>query len=121
MLLRTYSSLTGAALLASRIVCLIVIAWFVVFAVGASKEASTHQLNEVATATNGTQRTVSEPPATGVQKTLDEAAKAITSPFASVASSSSSAWLIHGVDTMLALLIYGIGFGFLVRVLRVRV
>lgn len=121
MLLRAFSSVTGFTLLASRIVCLIVIAWFIVFAVGQSKEASTHQLNEVATATNGTERQIAEPPAKGVKKTLDEAANAITSPFASIASSSSSAWLVHGVDTMLALLIYGLGVGFLVRILRVRV
>lgn len=119
--LRAFSSVTGLALLASRIVCLIVIAWFVMFAVGQSKAASTSQTNKVAVATQ--QSTVVEAPAhqSSAKKTLDDIAKAVTSPFKSLISSSSSAWLQHGEDTLLALLVYGVGVGFLARIVRLRI
>lgn len=119
--LRAFSSVTGLAVLASRIVCLIVIAWFAAFAVGQSKSAATSQTNEVAVATQ--QQTVTEAPAKegGVQKTLNEAARTVTSPFKSLTSDSSSAWLQHGEDTLLALLVYGVGVGFLGRIVRLRI
>ena len=41
------SSITGLMRLASRVICLIVIAWFVVFVVNQTSSASTHQQNEV--------------------------------------------------------------------------
>jgi len=56
-----------------------------------------------------------------LHKTIDDAANDLTSPFAGVVSGSSSQWVIRGVKTLLALLVYGFGFGFLARVLRVKV
>jgi len=119
--LRTFSNVTGLALLASRIVCLIVIAWFAVFAIGQSGSASTSQTNKVAAATE--QPLASEAPVheSSAKKTLNDVAKAVTSPFQSLTSKSSSAWLQHGEDTLLALLIYGVGVGFLARIVRLRV
>lgn len=118
--LKAFSSVTGLALLASRIVCLIVIAWFVVFAVGQSKSASTSQTNEVAEATGQSRTSEAKAHESSAKKTLNDAAQAVTSPFEGLMSSSSSAWLHHGEATLLALLVYGVGVGFLARFVRLR-
>ncbi|MGA8364371.1 MAG: hypothetical protein WB709_07605 [Solirubrobacteraceae bacterium] len=118
------SSITSLMRLASRVICLIMIAWFVVFVVNQTSTASTHQQNEV---TEGTSPTHDESSASSAKhdstlhRTLNETADALTSPFASVVSGSSSEWTIHIVKTLLALLIYGFGLAFLARFLRVRV
>jgi hypothetical protein len=116
------SSLAGVVLLASRIVCLIVVASFIVFAVNETRSASTHQQNELS-GTVGTSESASGSARHEgtVHRTLDEAWSAITSPFAGVVSGSSSEWVIHLVRTILALLVYGLGVAFLVRFIRLRV
>jgi predicted secreted protein len=112
------SSLAGLLLLASRIACLIVIAWFVVFVVDQTAHASAHQQNEVS---EGSVPAPSSKRESALHRTLDEASSALTSPFAGVASGSSSEWVTHIVRTVLALLVYGFGVAFLVRFIRVRV
>lgn len=129
-------------MLASRIVCLIVIAWFIAFAAEQSKAATKRQVGELGgTAQHGTQQQAGSQ-RTGAQQTgaqsagradgkrpakhgsarrlLDEVAKAVTSPFSRLTSGTSSAWLAHGADTLLALLVYGVGVGFLARFVRLR-
>lgn len=117
--LRAFSGLAGLALLASRIVCLIVIAWFAVFVVNQSKAAATHQVGELA---GTSQRLPAQKPAKrgGATKVLDEVTKTVTSPFASI-TSGRSPWAAHGLDTLLVLLFYGFGVGFLARLVRLRV
>jgi hypothetical protein len=118
------SSITGLLRLASRAICLIVVAWFLVFAVDQTSTASTHQQNELA---EGRAPAAGESSASAakhegtVHRTLNEVADALTSPFAGVVSGSGSEWTIHIVKTLLALLIYGFGLAFLARFLRVRV
>ncbi len=122
------SSLAGLALLASRIACLIVLAAFVVFVVNQTSSASVHQQNEL----NGSAAPAGEPAASGtsgssagsqhessLHRRLDEAANTLTSPFAGVVSESSE-WVTQLVRTGLALLVYGLGVAFLVRLVRVR-
>ncbi|MGO9247021.1 MAG: hypothetical protein ACLQQB_13765 [Solirubrobacteraceae bacterium] len=115
------SSLAGLLLLASRIVCLIVLAAFVVFVVNQTSTASTHQQNEVLEGSSSAQSTSKPKPESTVHRTLDEAAEALTSPFAGAVSGSHSQWTIQIVRTALALLVYGLGVAFLVRFIRVRV
>ena len=110
------------------IICLIVVASFAVFAFDQVSGASDHQQQEL---NNGSAATASAGPArppapasshkSTVRKTLDEASKALTSPFSGVTAGSSSEWAVRGVDLLLALVVYGFGIGFLARVLRVRV
>jgi predicted secreted protein len=114
------SSLTTLMRLASRVICLIVIAWFVVFVVDQTGSASVHQQNEV---TEGSAPAPSTPDAkheSALHRTLNETTDALTSPFAGVVSGSHSEWTIHIVKTILALLVYGFGLAFLARFLRVR-
>jgi hypothetical protein len=109
----------GLAVLASRIACLLVIAWFVVFAIGQSKAATSHQVAELAGTSQ--QAPVRRPvKQSGAKKTLDTVASALTAPFSGL-TSGRGAWFVHGVDTLLVLIVYGFGFGFLVRLVRVRV
>jgi hypothetical protein len=114
------SSFAGLLRLAAWVICLIVLASFVVFAVNQTSNASTHQQNLV---NNGPEGAKTSPPShkSAVHEALDDTAEALTSPFAGVVSGSSSQWAIHGVRTVLALLVYGFGLGFLARVIRVRV
>lgn len=122
------SPITSLMRLASRVICLIVIAWFVVFAVEQTSTASVHQQNELAEG---------RPPAGSAgpgqsggsggkrestpHRVLNEATDALTSPFAGVVSGSHSEWTIHIVKTLLALLVYGFGLAFLARFIRIRV
>ncbi len=118
------SSITGLMRLASRVICLIVIAWFVVFVVDQTSAASTHQQNEVTgsvvPAPDKSARSMAKHEST-LRRTLDETSNVLTSPFAGVVSGSHSEWTIHIVKTVLALLVYGFGLAFLARFLQVRV
>jgi hypothetical protein len=115
------SSTAGLLRLASRVICLIVLVSFVVFVVDQTSAASTHQqeaLHGGGTPAAGTAATSKQK--SSLHKTIDEASDFFTSPFASVVSGSSSQWVIHGVKTILALLLYGFALGYLARVIRVR-
>jgi hypothetical protein len=114
------STLAGLLLLASRIVCLIVIAAFLVFVVDQTNSASAHQQNEVRGGSAPTANGSSPKHKSTLHRTLDEASDALTSPFAGVVSGSNSEWVAHIVRTVLALLAYGFGVAFLVRFIRVR-
>jgi hypothetical protein len=114
------SSLASLLRLASWIICLIVAVSFLIFVVEQTSSASTHQQQEVSgsTAPAGTSSPKHE---STLHKKIDEASNFFTSPFSAVVSGSTSQWVIHGVETLLALLVYGLGLGYLARVIRVRV
>jgi hypothetical protein len=114
------SSLASLLRLASWIICLIVVASFLVFVVNQTSSASTHQQEEL----NGNAAPSGAPAPkheSALHKKIDEASDFFTSPFSAVVSGSTSQWAIHGVKTVLALLIYGFGLSYLARVIRVRV
>jgi hypothetical protein len=48
---------------------------------------------------------------------IDGASHTLTSPFSSIVQ-SNNAWVEHGVPTVLALAVYGLGLGFLARFSR---
>jgi hypothetical protein len=108
--------------LASIAICLIVVASFGIFVFDESRNASSHQTQEITVKslagksieTTGTHEST-------VHKAIDEASEQLTSPFSGVTSGSSSEWVIRGVKLLLALAVYGFGLGFLARALRVRV
>ena len=108
--------------IASFALCLIVIASFMIFAVGQTKTASDHQQEQV-TESSGTRGAslVSTKKDSSLHKTIDEASEQVTSPFAGLVSKSSGEWAVRGVNLLLALIVYGFGLGFLARMLRVRV
>jgi len=114
------SSLASLLRLASWVICLIVIASFLIFVVEQTSSASTHQQEELIEHPSSSSAPAPKHEGT-VHKKIDEASDFFTSPFAGVVSGSNSEWLIHGVKTVLALLIYGFALSYLARVIRVRV
>ncbi len=124
------SSIVRLLRFASFVICTIVIASFVIFAVTETKSASSHQTEEIAGHQSAT--TSTSPGAAGsrerskahvgsLHRTIDEASEQLTSPFAGIASRSTSEWASRGVKLALALAVYGFGLGYLARVLRIRV
>jgi hypothetical protein len=110
--------------LASRIICLIVIVSFTLFALEQTSSASTHQQNEINEAAPGPpapKKSPSPKSKSAVHETIDEASSSLTSPFSGVTAGWHNQWAIHGVLLTLALLVYGFGLGFLARTIRVRV
>jgi len=110
--------------LASRVICLIVIVSFALFAIEQTSSASTHQqneLNEGAPAASRTTATEKPKTKSAVHRTIDEVSSSLTSPFSGVTAGWKNQWAIHGVDLVLALLLYGFALGFLARFMRVRV
>jgi hypothetical protein len=111
--------------LASLAICLIALASFVTFAVDQTNSASTHQqavVNEgsppsSATTTGGSSRSAHK---SALHEALDNAFSTLSSPFSAITAGSSSQWTNQVVDTLLVLLVYGFGLGFLARLLRVR-
>ncbi|HXW58072.1 MAG TPA: hypothetical protein VEJ23_01210 [Solirubrobacteraceae bacterium] len=106
---------------ASVAACLVVIASFAIFAINQTASASARQQEEVF----GTPRAATGQPSTAKEDTahrvIDEVAGELTSPFSSITAGSSSEWVVHGVDLLCALVVYGLGLGYLARVIRVRV
>jgi hypothetical protein len=106
--------------LASLGICLVVLASFGIFAYNQSKNASARQTQEI-TLGPSVSKVKSRPAReSSLHKTIDEASNDFTSPFAGVISGSSNEWLVRGVKLLLALAIYGVGFGFLARLMRLR-
>jgi hypothetical protein len=111
----------GLLRLASTGICLIVVAWFITFAVNQTASASDHQVRVTEGASNvGEQPSTKAAPHEGtLHRTLDETAETLTSPFAGLTSADSE-WATNGVKLLAALLVYGFGLGYLARMLRVR-
>jgi hypothetical protein len=128
------SPLAGVLRLASVVLCLIVVASFVLFVVDQTGSASAHQQAELshdatpnALAGPGQQPTGAEDPgkwhsgsAGSPRRTIDEAAEAVTSPFSFATESTSSEWLSRGIALALTLIVYGFGLAFVARLIRVR-
>lgn len=114
---------------ASMALCLIVGVSFLLFVVNQTSNASAHQQRELSTET---ELPAASAPTTGApntthagqssaRKTIDEVARTIESPFASITNSWSSEWLRHSVLLLLSLAVYGFGLSFLARTIRVRI
>ncbi|HEY7932981.1 MAG TPA: hypothetical protein VID48_04075 [Solirubrobacteraceae bacterium] len=114
--------LPGLLRFVSRVICLIVIASFVIFAVHKTSNASKGQQRALSgeSAPSGASSKTGEKPST-LHKVIDEASEELTSPFSGITSGSSNQWVIRIVNMLLALVVYGFGLSFLARVLRLKV
>jgi predicted PurR-regulated permease PerM len=109
--------------LASMVICLIAVAWFLVFALNQTSSASNHQTTEINSAPGSAALKTSTSETKNLsapRKTLDEVFSKLSSPFSGLTSGSSE-WTIHLVDTLLVLFVYGFGLAFLARLLRLGV
>jgi hypothetical protein len=108
--------------LASFVICLIVLASFVIFAANQTKTASKQQTEAITGGNAGSSSSgTTTAHESSLHKDIDKASEELTSPFAGVVSGSSSEWVVHGVKLLLALAVYGFGLSYIARVLRVRV
>jgi hypothetical protein len=104
------------ALVLIALVCSgLIVASFALFVRDQVSGASKHQQNALAT------RAPNPPPLTQVghqkaqpRRFIDGAASTLTSPFTSIVQSDSQ-WVLHGLPTLFALLVYGGGIGYLAR------
>ena len=97
----------------------LVLASFVMFAYDQTSASSRNQVKSVTTgqySSNGNPlpRHPGQP-----RKFIDGAARTLTSPFRSIVH-GDSAWAVWIVATLLGLLVYGVGIGFVARFARLR-
>ena len=106
------------------LVSLVVVASFVLFAVDELNGAS--QRNEAKLAQD---LEANPPPAAerqrekdhgALREAIDDTNDVVVSPFNGIASSDSNRWVQRGVPALLALLVFGLGLGFLARFMRGR-
>jgi hypothetical protein len=127
------SGIASLLRLASILLCLVVCVSFALFAINQTSAASAHQQRELnnnelpAPTQAGTPGATTRPAGTdgrakkgSVRRTIDEVAEGVTSPFSGLVVGSSSEWLKRTLLLLLALLVYGLGLGFLARSIRVR-
>jgi hypothetical protein len=103
---------------ASVLATLLVVAGFALFASDQGSHASHQQVSYLADPSDR-QETVRESRHSQVRETIDDVNDALLKPFAGVTSSSNE-WVRRGFPALLALLVYGLGLGFLARYVRVR-
>jgi hypothetical protein len=93
----------------------LVVASFALFARDQLAGASAHQQRELASGATISPGTLPPPHQVAQpRRFIDTAAKTLDSPFASIVQSDSP-WVIKGVPTVFALLVYGVGLGYLAR------
>jgi hypothetical protein len=102
---------------ASIVLCLIVIASFLLFAVNQTSTASGKQQEVLGSKPVAAQTAAGAKHESGARRTLDETAETLTSPMDGL---SSSEWGERSLRLIFALLVYGFALGFLARALRVR-
>lgn len=106
------------ALVLVALVCSgLVFASFVLFALHQIGGAAKVQANAVTSSGTRQAAAPNAKPQGQPGRFIDNAASKLTSPFESIVE-SGSAWVQHGVPTILALLVYGVGLGFLARYSR---
>jgi hypothetical protein len=117
----TGSVISRTIRLASLLCCAFVVMSFAMFARDQMAGASEHQQTElVAGANTSTTPTAITHRHSQPRRFIDDAAKTLTSPFSAVVKSSNP-WVDHGLPTILALVAYGVGLGYLARFASVRV
>jgi hypothetical protein len=102
-------------MLIAVVCCGLVSISFIMFARDQIDTASIHQQNEIND--KGLVPSPSNAPVHHAQprRFIDNAAGKLTSPFRSLVSHDSSLWVREVVPTLFALLLYGVGLGYLAR------
>lgn len=112
----TGSVISRTIKLVSFVCCLLIVLSFGMFAVDQMAGASTHQQNELASGSSTPTLPAPAPtkPHAQPRRFIDSAAKTLTGPFTAIVR-SSNAWVKHGLPALFALLVYGLGLGYLAR------
>jgi hypothetical protein len=96
---------------------LLILTSFGLFARDQVDGASKHQQNELATRVPGPALSQGRQVKGQPRRFIDGAASTLTSPFSSIVQTDSQ-WVLHGLPTLFALLVYGGGLGYLARYSR---
>ncbi len=117
MVVATFSRLLR---LASIVICLIAAAYFLAFALNQTNSASDHQQAEVNSLPGAPDLRTSSSTAkeSAPHEAIDKVFLKLASPFSGVTSGESNEWLVHIVNTLLVLLVYGFGLAFIARLIR---
>jgi hypothetical protein len=101
--------------LVAYVCCGLVIASFALFAYDQVNGASEHQQTELASGATASPSAIPVIHHHGQPRAfIDGAASALTSPFRALVHSDSE-WVMHLLPTLIALLFYGVGLGYLSR------
>ena len=101
--------------LTASVCCLLIVTSFGLFARDQMAGASQHQQTElVAGASQSTPANAPSKPPAQPRRFIDNAAKALTAPFDAIVRSSNP-WVKHGLPALFAVLVYGLGLGYLAR------
>ncbi len=111
----TDSVISRALRTTAFVLCLLIVASFAMFARDQMAGASQHQQTElVAGASASTTPSAPSKPHAQPRRFIDGAAKTLTAPFDAVVRSSNP-WVKHGLPALFAVLVYGLGLGYLAR------
>ena len=94
--------------------CALVVVSFALFARDQAAVGSQHQQSELASGHSSPSPVPVARPEAQPRRFIDGAAGNLTSPFTSIMHSDNP-WVRHGVPTLIALLVYGVGLGYLAR------
>jgi hypothetical protein len=95
--------------------CALVVLSFAMFARDQMAGASVHQQTELSSGSNSpTAPPAPTKPEGQPGRFINRAAKDLTSPFDAIVR-SGNAWVQHGLPALVALLVYGLGLGYLAR------
>jgi hypothetical protein len=112
--------------LASFLICVTLLTSFAFFALDQTRGASARQRESLGPAPALASTSAlpsglaSAPHHSPVRRAIDDAAEALTSPFAGIVSRASGEWAVRSAELFAALALYGFGLGYLARVLRIR-
>lgn len=106
--------ISRALQLLSFVCCALVILSFAMFARDQMAGASVNQQTELASGSNTPVPAAPAKPHAQPRRFIDGAAKNLTAPFDAVVQ-SNNAWVKHSVPAVLALIVYGLGLGYLAR------
>ena len=111
----TESVISRALRTAAFVCCLLIVASFAMFARDQMAGASQHQQTELVAGASptGPSNAPSKPPAQP-RRFIDDTAKTLTAPFDAIVRSSNP-WVKHGLPALFAVLVYGLGLGYLAR------
>jgi hypothetical protein len=94
--------------------CALVVASFGMFARDQMAGASQHQQTELVAGAHPTAASSTPVKHAQPRRFIDSAAKVLTKPFDAVVQ-SRNVWVKHGLPALFALLVYGLGLGYLAR------
>jgi hypothetical protein len=94
--------------------CALVVTSFAMFARDQVAGASQHQQSELVAGAHPTAASSTPVKHAQPRRFIDSAAKALSTPFAAIVQSSNP-WVKHGLPALFALLMYGLGLGYLAR------